>query len=211
MFARLRRRTASRTYPARSAPLSESPDGEPRRLTVFRDILAPMKPGRLLDLGTGHGRFAIIAHELGWQVTAVDARTERMPMTPGIEWLQADVRRFAIAGFDCIAVLGLLYHLEFDDVQDLLRRCAGTPTILDTHTAQRVDLVEHGYEGRVFHEIPDATPERLAATQTASWGNATSWWPTQPALIRLMRDVGFRTILVLDPPTGVDRTFYLGL
>ncbi len=194
-----------------SPPVTHSPDGEDRRLTVFRDILRPMRPGRLLDLGTGHGKFAVIAQELGWQVTAVDARTERMPMTPGIEWIRADVRAFDVGGYDCIALLGLLYHLEFQDVRSLLRRCAGTPTILDTHTALRADQVEQGYEGRTFQELEDATPDRLAATPTAAWGNPTSWWPTRSALVRLLRNSGFGTILVLDPPTGADRTFYLCL
>jgi hypothetical protein len=191
--------------------VTTSADGEDRRLTTFRDILRPLRPGRLLDLGTGHGAFAEISRELGWVVTAVDARTDRMPMTAGIDWRQADVRTFDVTGYDCIALLGLLYHLEFADVRDLLRRCAGTPTILDTHTARSVDRVDDGYEGRTFTEITDYTPERLATTSTASWGNPTSWWPTRPALVRLLRDSGYRTILVLDPPTAIDRTFYLCL
>jgi hypothetical protein len=210
---RPRRRAAERSTatPGTSAPVTVSADGEDRRLTTFRDILRPLKPGRLLDLGTGHGSFALIASELGWTVTAVDARIERMPMSDGVDWRQADVRTFDVSGYDCIALLGLLYHLEFADVRNLLRRCAGTLTILDTHTALRVDRVEEGYEGRAYTEIGDYTPDRLAATATASWGNPTSWWPTRPALIRLLRDVGFRTILVLDPPTGRDRTFFLCL
>ena len=223
MWQRLRRRLARMTRSgvtatpeaagaaAGSQPLTTSADGEDRRLTTFRDILRALRPGRLLDLGTGHGAFALIGKELGWAVTAVDARTERMPMTEGIDWREGDVRTFDVAGYDCIALLGLLYHLEFADVRDLLRRCAGTPTILDTHTARTVDRVDEGYEGRTFTEIADYTPERLATTSTASWGNPTSWWPTRPALVRLLRDSGYRTILVLDPPTGADRTFYLCL
>ncbi len=187
------------------------PDGSDRRLAVFRDILRPMRPGRLLDLGTGHGRFALIGQELGWDVTAVDARTTRMPMSAGVTWVEADVRGYDVGGFDCIALLGLLYHLEFGDVADLLKRCAGTPTILDTHTALAVDRVEGGYDGRTFTEIAEYTPERLTDTATASWGNPTSWWPTRQALVRLLRDSGYRTILVLDPPTMPDRTFYLCL
>lgn len=199
------------------SPLTESPpiatadDGGDRRLATFRDILRPMQPGRLLDLGTGHGKFALIAHEMGWRVTAVDVRTERMPMTPGIEWLQADVRTYDTTGFDCIALLGLLYHLSYADVRDLLARCATTATILDTHTALKVNEVHDGYQGRRFEEIADFSAERLAKTPTASWGNRASWWPTRTALIRLLRDVGYRTILALDPPTHVDRTFYLCL
>ncbi len=180
-------------------------------MTVFRDILRPMRPGRLLDLGAGHGKFSLIAQELGWQVTAVDVRTDRMPMTSGIDWRQGDIRTFDVKGYDCITLLGLLYHLEFDDVRDLLRRCAGTTTILDTHTTTKPTRVDAGYDARPYTEIADYTPDHLAATTTASWGNPTSWWPTQPALIRLLQDCGYRTILVLDPPTRTDRTFYLCL
>lgn len=194
-----------------SPPASTTRDGHERREAIFRDILRPLRPGRLLDLGTGHGAFATVAHELGWQVTAVDARTSRMPMTPGIDWVQSDVRAYDVSGFDCIALLGLLYHLEYADVVDLLRRCAGTVTILDTHTANHVTGIEDGYEGRSFTEIADYTPERLVETPTASWGNPTSWWPTRQALVRMLEDVGFGTILVLDPPTQADRTFYLCL
>ena len=194
-----------------SPPSMVMADGTDRRLEIFRDILRPLRPGKLVDLGTGHGAFAIIAKDLGWEVTAVDARTVRMPMVAGIEWVHADVREFDISGFDCISLLGLLYHLEYADVRALLQRCAGTPTILDTHTARKVDQVVDGYEGQAFREIEDYSPERLADTPTASWGNESSWWPTRQALVRLLQDVGFQTILVLDPPTQADRTFYLCL
>ena len=210
-FGRPKAPPSSRIAVIPSAPVTTSADGEDRRLTTFRDILRPLRPGRLLDLGAGHGKFAMIGLELGWTVTAVDARMERMPMTAGIEWLQGDVRSFDLAGYDCIALLGVLYHLEYGDVRDLLRRCAGTLTIIDTHTALTAERVDDGYEGRTFIEIDEYTPERLASTPTASWGNPTSWWPSRPALIRLLRDSGFRTILVLDPPTGPDRTFYVCL
>jgi hypothetical protein len=196
---------------AQSPALATLDDGTDRRLAIFRDILAPMRPGRLLDLGTGHGAFALIAHELGWQVTAVDARTDRMPMSEGIEWVQSDVRTYDTSGFDCIALLGLLYHLEFEDVRDLLARCATTPTILDTHHARKINETHDGYEGRRFEEIADYSPERLAQTSTAAWGNRVSWWPTRTALVRLLRVVGYRTVLVLDPPTRDDRTFYVCL
>jgi hypothetical protein len=58
-----------------------------------------------------------------------------MPMTDGIEWVEADVRGYDPSGFDCIALLGLLYHLELDAQLALLRKCAGTPIIVDTHHA----------------------------------------------------------------------------
>ena len=172
------------------------------RLEVFRSILEPMKPGRLLDLATGHGMFAGIAHELGWEVTAVDARTERMPMTAGIEWLQSDLRDYEIGDFDVITMLGMFYHLELKDQLEMLKNCAGTMTILDTHIALRAEITEDGYEGRFYTEVPD--------TPTSSWGNPTSFWPTEESLIRMLHDSGYRFIFKLTPPPmTLDRTWYL--
>lgn len=81
---------------------------------MFGSILSSQKPGRLLDLGTGHGRFAQAAKEMGWQVTAVDARGERFPWTGGIEWIVSDVRDFEFGpgDYDCVSFLGLFYHLD---------------------------------------------------------------------------------------------------
>ena len=50
----------------------------------------------------------LIAHELGWAVTAVDVRTERMPMTDGIQWIESDLRTFDIGAYDVITMLGIM-------------------------------------------------------------------------------------------------------
>ena len=172
------------------------------RLDVFRSILEPMRPGRLLDLATGHGMFAEIAHELGWKVTAVDARTERMPMTAGIEWLQSDLRDYEIGDFDVIALLGIFYHLELGDQLEILKNCAGTMTILDTHVALTAEVTEGRYEGRFYTEV--------LSKPTSSWINPTSFWPTEESLIRMLHDSGYRFIFKLTPPPmTLDRTWYL--
>ena len=181
------------------------------RLGVFRDLLALFPVGRLLDLGCGTGMFSVAAQEMAWQVTAVDARSERMLMTPGIDWVQHDVRTYDVSGFDVIALIGLLYHLELPDQLDLLRRCSQTVTILDTHHSNRPNNVEGGYSGHTFHELPDQQAARLAATPTAAWGNLTSFWATQPDLVRMLLDCGFARVLALVPPNLPDRTFYLCL
>jgi hypothetical protein len=187
------------------------PGNGDRRVAVFRDLLGLFPPGRLLDLACGHGLFSIAAQEMGWQVTAVDARTERMPMTPGIEWIQHDVRGYDVRGFDVIALLGLLYHLELAEQLNLLRRCSGTVTILDTHDSKQPTHLEGGYAGHTFIEVAEGTEERLAETATAAWGNQTSFWATQPDLVRMLQDCGFGTVLAVVPPNTRDRTFYLCL
>lgn len=170
--------------------------------------MSPLRRGRLLDLACGHGKFSILARDLGWDVTGVDVRTERFPDAEGIKWVQSDVRHYEPEGFDCIAVLGLFYHLEIDDQLALLKRTAGTPTILDTHTSTRPDRNEKGYEGHLFKEVSGDDERSLAATPTASWGNQFSFWPTHEALLTMLRDCGYRSVYVHEPWYEEDRTFY---
>lgn len=192
------------TYPEQGGSFDQ-------RVELFRSLLGLFVPGRLLDLACGTGIFAIAAHELGWTVTAVDARTERMPMTPGITWQQQDVRDVDTSGYDVIALLGLLYHLEVADQLDLLRRCNRSVLILDTHHSLRPTHTERGYVGHTFRELPPQREAELATTPTAAWGNPTSFWATQPDLVRMIKDSGFETVLTVVPPNLPNRSFYLCL
>lgn len=179
------------------------PDTSLKRVEVCRSILAPLRPGRLLDLGCGHGKFSLMASSMGWEVTGVDARTERMPEDENIEWVQSDVREFEIGHYDCILLLGLLYHLPVEDQLPLLRKCseAAPLTILDTHVAGDGKLHKReGYLGTLYKE-PGLT--------TSSWGNQTSFWATYPELLRMLRDTGFSHVAPVLPPYTEDRTFYI--
>lgn len=211
-LALVRRADVSRlaSVHANGALIERPPQDEvdARRLATFRSILGTLRQGRLLDLGAGHGAFSLIAAELGWTVTAVDARTTRMPMTEGVEWVEADVRDYDPSGFDCIALLGLLYHLELDAQLDLLRRCAGTTLILDTHHALVPQVSERGYDGRLYQE-PGSTDDERRGIATASWGNPQSFWATRDSLIRMLNDTGHPVVLALEPQITPDRTFYL--
>lgn len=178
-----------------------------KREQIFGRHLATLRPGRLLDVASGHGKFAMLAHRLGWDVTAMDVRDVRFPNYSGVHWVTGDIRDFDVSGYDVISNLGLLYHLELDAVIDLLSRCAPTPMILDTHTAiSRVDRSDRGYEGRLWQEVEDES--QLAATSTAAWGNLISYWPTEDALLRMLRDVGYHDVYKLAPWYEQDRTFY---
>ena len=181
------------------------------RLEVFRNLLGLLPPGRLLDLACGHGKFSLVARDLGWEVTAVDVRTERMPEASGIEWVQSDVREFEIERdrYDCISLFGLLYHLELGDQLALLRKCAGTPTIVDTHVTRRTDHKEAGYRGTLFDEVSGEDLEKHDVISTASWKNRMSFWPTEESLIRMFHDSGFPQVFRLTPPHEEGRTFYL--
>ncbi len=180
------------------------------RRALFADLLSVFPAGRLVDLGTGPGTFAIIAADLGWQVTAVDVRTERWPEDERVTWIQDDVRHQAFEEFDVVACLGVFYHLTCADQVALLTRCSGRPMIIDTH----LDHGEHahqlsdritqgeGYEGRLYRE-----PGAL----TSSWENEQSFWPTLASFHTMLFRSGYSTVLTVEPWVTGDRTFFLTL
>lgn len=109
---------------------------------ALRSLLESLEGGRFLDLGCGGGERAVAARDLGWDVTAVDESLELMPAEAGIDWVEADPRAFEAVGYECVCVAGLLHRLEPDGQRELLRRCAGTPTIVESREG---DLDEGGF------------------------------------------------------------------
>lgn len=174
-------------------------DGEIRR-EQFRSLLSLLDGRTLVDLGCGPGVFAEIARAAGWDVTAVDVRTERWSRHADIKWVQADVRGFDLAPYDVVSCLGLFYHLTCVDQVNLLRRCREKPVILDTHFSLTGDAVCNGYRGSLYRE---------KGLLTSSSGNSESFWPLESELVRMLGDCGFRRILKWVPSFRQDRGFYL--
>lgn len=178
-----------------------------RRVKTFLHLLEDVVPkGRtLLDLGAGPCLFARKARDAGYDVTAVDGRTARLPDDlDGVRFIRSDVRDFDVTGYDVIAILGLLYHLTLADQEDLLRRCAyGATVILDTqiHVPEMVTdaagewarelIIVNGYEGVQFPE---------GDNPMASMGNPVSFWHTGDSLLQLFERCGYGRARKVDPP-----------
>jgi SAM-dependent methyltransferase len=209
---------------ARQPHALPEPDETMKRHQIFRLLVSPLKPGKMLDLGTGPGAFSLVAAQLGWEVTAVDARTARRPnpeaerhpdraeLIRSIKWVEADVREFPIRSgeYDLICILGLLHHLGVDDHIKLLRHCSETLTLLNARIAPEIVVREGPYEGRYYNE-PGETREERAQILSASWGNETSFHHTEESLIRLARDCGYTAVMPMRPPHHLNYTFYLCL
>lgn len=158
---------------------------------AMRVMLGSLKHGKFLDMGCDDGELALIARDLGWDVTATDDSFTKMPAAVGVEWVQADARAFEVEGYECVCLAGLLYRLELSEQLDLLRRCAGTPTIIEARASVRPSHKERGYEGvsedgRAFH-------------------------PTEKSLLRMVREAGFSSVEKAKQPHTSDRSFYLCL
>ncbi|MBS7534939.1 class I SAM-dependent methyltransferase [Ancylobacter sonchi] len=179
------------------------------RLRVFDLILRELgdPAGRhYVDLGAGPLIFAQRALRHGFAVTAVDARP---PWTgavyEGIAHVLADVRDFPLDGFDVIGIVGLLYHLRLDEQVDLLRRCEGRPTIIDTEVwcPELVDALglgstrvqpaatTLGYSGATLQETRDLW---------SSFGNPDSFWLDEPGILRVFEESGWRSATLMEPP-----------
>lgn len=183
-----------------------------RRFELFDGLLKMFTPGKALDLGAGHGMFSIRAADAGWQVTGVDARSERFPDDDRVTWLQRDVREVDMGGFDLIFCFGLFYHLTLEDQLDLLARASGTPLIIDTHLATAkpthqlsAPVTVDGYRGRFYSE------KGWQRRPTASWANDQSFWPRPPAFYRMLRENGYPAVFAGSPWVTTDRTFFLCL
>lgn len=200
------------------------PDGSLNKQVIFESILAPLAPGRLLDLGAGKGNFSLSAASLGWQVTAVDVRTVRWPevdaasqlemasLLESITFVQSDIRDFSIGrdDYDLICILGLLHHLEVPDQIALIRKCSGTPLLIDTRIASaEIDAVGE-YRGMLIKEHGETREERDEVA-TASWGNETSFRHTEESLTLLLRECGYPIVFQARPPHRREYTFYMAL
>jgi len=93
------------------------------RQTVIRELLGPLKePMQLasaLDLGCGIGYFSKFLADLGFNVVAIDGRTENasegQKRYPQVKFLSRDAEDPALpelGAFDLVLCVGLLYHLE---------------------------------------------------------------------------------------------------
>ena len=187
------------------------------RMALFLQILERYPPGRLVDLGAGHGWFARLATDAGWEATAVDARDERFTVDSRVRWVKQDIREFPLDDFDMVCALGLWYHLTLDDQLSLATRSAGVPLMIDTHYAHVSDadhgknkktlsklLTQQGYQGRLYDEA--AMQDRY----TASFGNHSSFWPTEESLRRSLRSAGgYDVVETFDPPVTQDRRYFL--
>jgi hypothetical protein len=177
------------------------------RMATYRHILSLMPSGSLLDLGAGHCKFAIIARDKRYSVTAVDARDERVPYKDlgTIVFSKSDVRQFPVRGYNVILMLGLLYHMTLADQRDLLRRASTSITVIDTQLRDanvkptsssdgwHERLVrEQEYEGVQFREN-EKNP-------IGGVGNAYSFWHTRESLLRLLEASGYSKTVVIQPP-----------
>lgn len=200
-----------------------APDGALKKGRLSESILAPLAPGKLLELGASKGTFSLSAARLGWQVTTVNPDTLRWPerevdadpelpaLLDSITFVQSDVREFSIGrhAYDLICIPGL-HDLEVPDQVALVRKCAGTPLLIDTRIASAETDTFGVYHGMLIQELSEAREERDGVGAASSL-NASAFLHTEESLVRLLRDCGYPIVFQARPPYRQEFTFYFAL
>jgi len=192
-----------------------------RILQLTRDFAGPeFERMRILDLGCAEGVYAIEAALRGADVTAVDARTERMNPgaacagrhgIKGVRFLQEDVRRVtkqSFGQFNVVYVLGILYHFDAPDVfqviENIYELCCGMVVIDTFVTLEAETSVEWRglvFQGRRLREHADNDSSELRRSRLlASIDNTFSFRFTRESLIHALQVAGFTSVLECQVP-----------
>lgn len=194
-----------------------------RRVMQLTSDLAsrPFADLRILDLGCGEGVYAIEAGLRGAEVTAIDARTERMDQGAAVAarhgldnvgFRQEDVRnvgRDTHGEFDVVYCLGLLYHLDAPEVfellahlHDLCRHVLLIDTLIASEGTSEVEFDGRAYEGSRVREHDAGDSEEVRRSRLLrSIDNEFAFLLTRESLTRALRDVGFTSVLECHVPS----------
>lgn len=163
---------------------------------------APLDKPNLLDIATGHGKYAIAAALAGYKVTAFDSRPDRIPSYyKGIQWKIADLKEFCYRGYEVVNCLGIFYHLTLEGQLKLLSDLRDTPLIImDTHlSTYALRVMPGGYEGSDFEEV--LTDPR------SSFDDPVAFWHNRKSFLKILKDSGYKIIEEVEQIPN--RSFYV--
>jgi SAM-dependent methyltransferase len=129
---------------------------------TIAEIVEPLPPGSVLDVGAGEGRHAVWLAERGWQVTAVDFSSvgldkgRRRAEARGLDvgWVRADLRDWLPApGTTYDLVLMVYLHLDADVLPRLAEWVApgGCLVVLGHARRNLTDGVGGPQDARLLH------------------------------------------------------------
>ena len=186
---------------------------------------------RVLDLASAEGGHSIeIAAAGAKEVVGVEGRdlyVERSTFMArcfglnNVRFLKGDVRKVSpeqLGKFDLVLFYGILHHLAAEDflpMLKLLRQVTSDTMLLFTHTAGKgadvkfgerlsdtVEIENGHFSGRLYREHPEGmSQEQKDKRVRSSLDNNTSFWPSEPSLVKALKEAGFSHISRQMEPT----------
>jgi 2-polyprenyl-3-methyl-5-hydroxy-6-metoxy-1,4-benzoquinol methylase len=204
--------------------IGPTPAGDEIKLRRIVQIASDLSGGdveglRILDLACLEGMYALEFARRGATVVAIEGREANIEKARfaarvlglDVDFQLGDVRELSRerhGDFDIVLCLGILYHLDADDVAAMvkeIRAVTRNVAIFDTSVARARgetrrfgDLVLHGEV--IVEHTPGSTPEQRLERVWASLDNPRAFLPSLPSLLRLLRHSGFPTVLQAHVP-----------
>lgn len=161
-----------------------------------------------VDLGCGHCKFTDIASIFFKEVYAVDSRTVRIPKTlpKNVEFVQDNAVTHELSNYDVVICLGLLYHLTAKEQIYILKNALGKELIIDTHMALKgKQVISEGYKG-IFYKEADNFNDMMVNPR-ASTTTLESFWFNESEFERMLKEIGYTTIIKFMPEHYPNRIF----
>ncbi len=228
-----------------TAAIGSRPSTDVRTEIVLEACGGSLDGRTVVDLGCLEGGFTLAFAERGAQhalgIEARELSVQRCELARS--FLGLDNAEFVIADlktelprrdpFDIVFATGILYHVA--DPAEMLRSMRAACThlaLIDTHVADP-ERATHGCSpmtermsggvsspGRMFPEYaPDVSDGEKEGLVWAAYSDVDAFWPTEAALVDMIRTAGFARVEKVDPLTdgrgdrwGVDpinRVMYL--
>jgi hypothetical protein len=164
----------------------------------------------ILDLGAYEGAHSVALARLGAEVVAVEGREEhvRRARASKEQWnldnltiVHGDARRLIReqGRFDVVLCLGLLYHLDTDDLGPFVEAIGDTGCALAIVETQISLSSPHSFSYR-GHEYRGRRYDEEIEEPGASLDNRVSFWLTRPSLVNLLSRAGFSSIAEAHVP-----------
>lgn len=184
---------------------------------LLADLVGSMDGLRILDLGSHEGGFAVELASQGAEVLALEGRSahveklrfarDALGLNP-LEIHQGDMRALDDLGsFDVVLCLGVLYHLQAEEIGPFLEQVArlAPRAIIETQV---------GLSGKASTSYRGTTYVGLAYREEAKHAGAaiedsTSFWPTKPSLLNLLSAVGYTSVLEVQTPAVTELLPYV--
>jgi len=197
------------------ATLSEAPTGDEVKLRRVTQIVSDLFCGdlaglRVLDLACLEGMYAIELARRGAEVVAIEGREANLDKARfaarvlglEVDFRLGDVRdlsRELHGEFDAVLCLGILYHLDADDLfpfverlHEVTRRALVVDTGISIRAGETRAWQGHEYRGETLVEhAPESTEEERRQAVWSSLDNPSAWALTRPSLLRLLAETGF--------------------
>jgi SAM-dependent methyltransferase len=192
-------------------------------LSSFLEAVRFDPASSVLDLACNEGYFALqLAKRGAREVLGIDARERTIRKAEyvrdryGLTSCRFDVGdvtevELGTASFDIVLALGIIYHVE--DPIRLLRRAAAAAKrllVIETQLTRQEAPISHGWGSLAMRQTADswAMVREDPATNELSSTRGFSLVPNASAVVWVLRDIGFSSILQLHPNAAVREPQY---